>query len=264
MYDNVCKFITEEFTADIATWLLGSPVKLTELSLSELSLEPIRADSLILQDVDSNLVLHLEFQTDPDPEIPFRMADYRLRVYRRFPEKRMRQIVIYLRKTNSKLVRQKTFSLENIKHKFEVIRLWERQPIEFLNPNFVGLLPFAVLSNTKNPQEILNQAAQLIEEIPEKRVQLNLVGTAAILAGLVLKEEVIKTILREDVMRESVIYQEILQTGLQRGIQQGIQQATEQFARTLLQRNMPVEEVASLTGLTIEQVQSLHNTVDNQ
>ncbi|MBD3562420.1 hypothetical protein H6S82_26795 [Planktothrix sp. FACHB-1355] len=65
-------------------------------------------------------------------------------------------------------------------------------------------------------------------------------------------------------MRESVIYQEILQTGLQRGIQQGIQQATEQFARTLLQRNMPVEEVASLTGLTIEQVQSLHNTVDNQ
>ncbi|MCL1470508.1 Rpn family recombination-promoting nuclease/putative transposase [Argonema antarcticum] len=267
MYDNVCKFITEEFTADIATWLLGSPVNLTLLSLSELSLEPIRADSLILQDVDNNLVLHLEFQTDPDPAIPFRMADYRLRVYRRFPQKRMRQIVIYLRKTGSQLVQQTSFVLERTTHSFDVIRLWERQPSEFLNPNCVGLLPFAVLSNTENPQQILNQAAQLIEEIPERRVQINLVGTAAILAGLVLKEEVIKTILREEVMRESVIYQEILRTGFQRGRlegrQEGIQQATEKFARTLLQRNMPVEEVASLTGLTIEQVQSLQNFVDN-
>ncbi len=138
---------------------MGYPVNLTELSLSELSLEPIRADSLILQDIDSNLVLHLEFQTDPDPDIPFRMTDYRLRVYRRFPQKRMRQIVIYLRKTNSQLVHQNSFVLEHTTHLFEVIRLWERQPIEFLNPNCVGLLPFAVLSNTKNPQQVLNQAA---------------------------------------------------------------------------------------------------------
>ena len=64
-------------------------------------------------------------------------------------------------------------------------------------------------------------------------------------------------------MRESVIYQEILQTGLQRGIQQGIQQATEQFARTLLRENMSLEQVARLTGLTIEQVQSLQDAVDN-
>ncbi len=267
MYDNVCKFLTEQFTADIATWLLGSPVKLTQLSPTELSLEPIRADSLILQDVDNNLVLHLEFQTDPDPEIPFRMNDYRLRVYRRFPQRQMRQIVIYLRKTNSELVRQNTFSLERTTHSFDVIRLWERQPSEFLNPNSVGLLPFAVLSNTENPQQILNQAAQLIQEIPEKRVQSNLVGTTAILAGLVLKEEVIKTILREEVMKESVIYQEILRTGFQRGRlegrQEGRQEATEQFARTLLQRNMPVDEVVSLTGLTIEQVQNLQDSVDN-
>ncbi len=48
MYDNICKFIAEEFSEDIASWLLGSPVTLTELSPRELSLEPIRADSLIL------------------------------------------------------------------------------------------------------------------------------------------------------------------------------------------------------------------------
>jgi hypothetical protein len=37
MYDNICKFIAENFKDDLATWLLGSPIKLTELSPTELS-----------------------------------------------------------------------------------------------------------------------------------------------------------------------------------------------------------------------------------
>ena len=62
MFDNLCKFLAENFSEDYATWLLGSPVTLTKLSPTELSLEPIRADSLILEQSD-DLVLHLEFQT---------------------------------------------------------------------------------------------------------------------------------------------------------------------------------------------------------
>ena len=52
MYDNICKFLAETFPNDMATWLLGKSVYLTELSPQELSLEPIRADSLILQQSD--------------------------------------------------------------------------------------------------------------------------------------------------------------------------------------------------------------------
>lgn len=48
-----------------------------------MSIEPIRADALILRQSEE-IVLHIEFQTQPDKNIPFRMTDYRLRVYRRF------------------------------------------------------------------------------------------------------------------------------------------------------------------------------------
>lgn len=48
MFDNICKFLAENFSTDFATWLLEEPISLTELSPSELSLEPIRADALIL------------------------------------------------------------------------------------------------------------------------------------------------------------------------------------------------------------------------
>ena len=47
MYDSICKFIAVQFPEDMARWLLGKPIALTELKPSELSLEPIRADSLI-------------------------------------------------------------------------------------------------------------------------------------------------------------------------------------------------------------------------
>lgn len=58
MFDNICKFLAENFSADFATWLLGESIQLTELSPSELFLEPIRADALILQQSEQ-LVLHL-------------------------------------------------------------------------------------------------------------------------------------------------------------------------------------------------------------
>nr|WP_265579868.1 hypothetical protein [Romeria gracilis] len=41
MFDTVCKFLAETFSADFASWLLGESVTLSKLSPSELSLEPI-------------------------------------------------------------------------------------------------------------------------------------------------------------------------------------------------------------------------------
>jgi predicted transposase YdaD len=60
MYDNTCKFLAETFPSDFASWLLGESIDLTQLSPSELSLEPIRADALILLASDE-VILHIEF-----------------------------------------------------------------------------------------------------------------------------------------------------------------------------------------------------------
>ena len=113
-FDNTCKFIAENFSVDIATWLLGKPIKLTKLEPSEPFAEPIRADAVIFLESE-DLLLHIDFQTNPDPEIGFRMADYRLRGFRRYPQKQMRQIVIYLRPTKSERVYQTCFELPGLR-----------------------------------------------------------------------------------------------------------------------------------------------------
>ena len=240
--------------------MLGSPIKLTELSPTELSNEPIRADSLILLQSDE-LVLHIEFQTDPDKDIPFRVLDYRIRGYRRFPHKKMRQIVIYLRKTESELVNENSFRLENTYHQFDVIRLWEQPTDKFMT--VPGLLPFAVLSQTKDPTMVLTQVAQAVEAITNQQQQKNIAAASSILAGLVLKKDVIRKILRSEIMRESVIYQEILEEGEAKGKAEGKvegkAETTRKLALNLLRIGMNLEQIAEVTELSLEEVQALQS-----
>ena len=46
-------------------------------------------------------------------------------------------------------------------------------------------------------------------------------AATAVFAGLVMEPEMIKTILRSDIMKESAFYQDILQEGRQEGRQEG-------------------------------------------
>lgn len=266
MFDNICKFLAENFRDDLVTWLLGNPVKLTELKPTELSNEPIRADSLILLQSE-DLVLHTEFQTDADETMPFRMLDYRVRVYRRYPQKEMRQVVIYLRPTNSDLVQQNSFRLSKTYHEFEVIRLWEMPTEKFLQ--YQGLLPFAVLSQTNESKIVLSRVAQAIEEITDRNVKSNLTAASAILANLVISEDIIKGILRSDIMQESAIYQEIYHSGELRGVLQGKQEGKQEgklegrletqveIALNLLKKGLTINEIVEITGLSLNLVKRL-------
>jgi predicted transposase/invertase (TIGR01784 family) len=265
MFDPTCKFLAENFSSDFASWLLGEPIALTQLSPTELSLEPIRADALILLGSD-DIILQIEFQTELDPTMAFRMADYRLRVYRRFPNKQMRQVVIYLTPSSSELVYQNVFEIPGTRHEFEVIRLWEQPTQPFLEST--GLLPLAVLTQTPDQAQTLRQVAARVEAIPELRVQSNVAASAGILAGLVLKRDFINQMLRRELMQQSVIYQEwreeLLQEGRQAGWQAGRQEGEQAGEARLILRqlnrrfgSLPSTIEAQVQALTLPQIEAL-------
>ncbi|MEA5554765.1 Rpn family recombination-promoting nuclease/putative transposase [Anabaena cylindrica UHCC 0172] len=260
MYDHICKYLAENFQDDLATWLLGSPVKLTKLSPTELSNEPIHADALILLQSD-NLILHIEFRTDAEKNIPFRMLDYRVRGHRRFPDQEMRQVVIYLRKTDSELVHENSFRLNKTYHEFEVIRLWEQPTEKFMTAP--GLLPFAVLSQTEDPTMVLSQVAQAVEKINDQQQQRDIAAASSILAGLVLNKSVIKKIFRSEMMRESVIYQEILEEGEAKGKAKGKAETTRKLAINLLRIGMNLAQIAEVTELSVKQVRDLQQEIQS-
>jgi predicted transposase YdaD len=139
-----------------------------------------------------------------------------------------------------------------------VIRLWEVPTEQLLTSS--GLFPFAVLSQTDNPEQVLEQVAVKIEEIEENKQKCDVTATTAILAGLVLDKMMIRQLLKEEIMRESVIYQDIQETSEARGIKQGIKQEAvklviRQLNRRIGQISPDLTEKVQL--LSVEQLENL-------
>jgi predicted transposase YdaD len=61
---------------------------------------------------------------------------------------------------------------------------------------------------------------------------------AQVLAGLRFEKELIRAVFREGVMRESVIYQEIVEEGLREGMQKGMQQGLQKEAEAMVLRQL--------------------------
>ena len=140
---------------------------------------------------------------------------------------------------------------------------WEENTPQFFH--HPGLLPFAVLSNTDDPEQVLSQVSRSLETISQKQVQSNLAAATSILAGLVLNRETIKKILRSDIMRESVIYQDILeegeekgrQEGEEKGLKKGKEEKARQIALKMLSAGFPVPEIARFTDLSPDAIEEL-------
>jgi len=285
MYDNTCKFLAENFSTDFASWLLGKAIPLTKIEPSELSLEPIRTDSVIFLE-SSKIVLHIEFQTATDETMAYRMANYWLRLYAKYPNKEIYQVVIYLKQTNSPLAHQTSFRSKQLNHEFNVIRLWE-QPTKIFQ-QYLGLLPLAVLSKTNNPEATLRDVAKQIENITDKRLQSSVAASTAIISGIALDKSIIQRLLRSEIMKESVIYQDILlegkaegraigiaegkavgiaegkAVGVAEGKAEGKAETTRQLVLNMLNSGIALDLVAQITGLTLKQVQKLEKTAGKQ
>lgn len=208
-YDNACKYLAEQYPAEFVRWLLTVQPQDIQVLKTELTLEPIRADAVTFLQT-ANQILHLEFQTEPysQPSIPFRMLDYSVRLKRQY-RCAVVQVVIFLQETTNEVAFTEEYRDDTTIHRYRVVRLWEQDSAPFLaNP---ALLPLAALTRTGSPQALLGQVAERIARISDIEQRQNLTGCAGILAGLRFKEDLIRQFLREDMMRESVIYQDIVQ-----------------------------------------------------
>ncbi|MCC5655181.1 Rpn family recombination-promoting nuclease/putative transposase [Nostoc sp. XA013] len=214
-YDNTAKYLAELYPAEFAKWLL--PDKTTEVTVlkTELSIEPIRADYVTFLQTSSR-ILHIEFQTLPksNPPIPLRVLDYYVRLKRQYNTP-VAQVVIFLQQSSDPIAFTEEYTDEFTSHRYRVIRLWEQDSALFLdNP---ALLPLAPLTRTDSPAALLSQVAQNIAKIPDRDERQNIAGCTEIFAGLRFEKDLIRQFLREDIMQESVIYQDILQKGSKQG-----------------------------------------------
>lgn len=256
-YDNTLKYLVEQDPEPFVQWLLGAASPTVQVLKTELSLEPIRADSVTFLQT-SQQILHLEFQTLPQssPSLPLRMLDYWVRLYRQY-NCEVEQIVLFLKPTTSEAVFVDRFTASRTFHRYRVIRIWEEDPAPLLA--MPSLLPLAVLARTDAPDALLQQVVAQVDMIESINLRQSISACAQLLAGLVFDKEQIHQFFRRDMMEESVIYQEILQEGLQEGLQQGLEAEINLLVRQLTHRLGTVSQELRnrIQDLSIAQLEDL-------
>ncbi|MGG6269274.1 Rpn family recombination-promoting nuclease/putative transposase [Leptolyngbya sp. AN03gr2] len=256
-FDNLCKLLAEKHPDRFAAWILGSTPTSVKILKSELSIEPIRADSVTFFRT-AGRILHLEFQTTwiSDPPMPLRLIDYWVRLYRLYRVPITQAVVVLLPPSENTTI-ETVFEVETTRHEFQVIKLWEQDPTDFLQDPV--LLPFAVFAQAQSSEALLRQVAQQVSEITPNQQRQEVSTYVQLMAGLKYDKNQVRRIFREGMMRESVIYQEILQEGRQEGRQEGEQSAIERVATNMLLKQMTPETIAEITGLTLEQIEQLRS-----
>jgi predicted transposase YdaD len=111
------------------------------------------------------------------------------------------------------------FHVENTRHAYQVICMWEQDPEIFLADE--ALLPLAILAASDRPEQLLSRVAQQVSMIEPREQRQEIATRVQLLAGLKFDKQLIQQFFRGEAMRESVIYQDILQEGRQEGRQEG-------------------------------------------
>jgi len=214
-FDNTCKYLSETYPDRFATWLFGSTPEAIEVLKTELTIEPIRADFVANLPTQQRL-LQIEFQVkgETDPPLPLRMLDYWVRLHRsyRLP---VTQFLVMLKYSSAAAEVESVFQLEGTQHRYNLVRMWEQDPEPLLQDT--ALLPLAVLCAAEDSAQLLGRVAVEVSKIEEPEQQQVISNCTQLLAGLRFKKDLIRQLFSGGIMRESVIYQEILEEGREEG-----------------------------------------------
>jgi len=132
--------------------------------------------------------------------------------------------------------------------------MWEQSPDLFLQDP--ALMPLAVLAAAESPRQLLAQVSQRVDMIEAPGQRQEAAVCSQLLAGLRFNKQLVQRFFREGIMRESVIYQDILREGLEQGKQQ---EGTALTLRLLTRRigAVPPELQERIRSLSIAQLEDL-------
>ena len=101
---------------------------------------------------------------------------------------------------------------------------------------------------------VLEQVVKRIEEIQDPKEQGKIVATTAILAGLVLDKITIRRLLREEIMKESVIYQDIQAEEAANLVHRQLRRRFGEIPQNLSEqiRELPVEQIENLAEALLD------------
>lgn len=229
LWDGVMKRLVRGYAKHFTKWLAVEAVFVRALDI-ELKNQHLFADALleVLLHVQPAL-LHIEFQAYDDPEMEMRLLEYNVLAARQYRHLPVYSYVIYLRQAGriaeSPLVRTFPDGEEIHRFCFRVVKLWEIPAEALLQTGWLGVLPLLTLTAGGKQPEVVTEMIDRLA-VAEK---YDLLAIAEVVGGLAFGAEPELAWFKrrfsmfQDILRESPIYQEIVEQGRDEERRRGLQ-----------------------------------------
>ncbi|EIV99268.1 Rpn family recombination-promoting nuclease/putative transposase [Thermoanaerobacter siderophilus] len=263
-YDITIKDIFSNMADDITAYFLGlTYTKTDELNIEFTKVEKRQSDIVLKCTTEKgDIAVHLEFQSDNDDKMPYRMLRYSLEIMEKY-NLTSYQLVIYMGKNDLKMENKLDYNLgeENIlDYRYKIIDVGTIKFLDITKTDYYdvyALLPIMDRERRKTEGEkYLKECVEAIKNIPiDINKKKDITFKAEILSGLVYSREVIERVFTEvmEMLRieESEAYKMILE--------KGAKEKSLRIAKELLKEGMDINKIAKITELSIEEIKKLMN-----
>ncbi|AST57375.1 transposase [Thermoanaerobacterium thermosaccharolyticum] len=263
-YDITMKNIFSDMADDIMSYFLGLQyTKIDELNIEFARVERRDSDMIFKCTTDKgNVAVHIEFQSENDGKMPYRMLRYSLEIMEKhnlLPY----QIVIYIGKDNANMKNSLNFDFgeqNTLDYKYRIINVGDIKYTDVVGTDYYdlySLLPLMDKNRRKEEGEkYLERCVEAIKDIPlDINKKKDIAFKAEILSGIVFKKEVIEKVFLEVVkmfrIEESETYKMI--------IEKGAKEEKIAIAKKLLKEGMDIDRIAKITELSKEEIKKLMN-----
>jgi predicted transposase YdaD len=243
--DNSLKILIASYSTAFARWLLGqSPERVVPLNV-ELPATAARSDLLFRVTLAGGQIvfLHIELQGRRSPKpVPWRMADYMLRVARRElgtnpparTSARLHSVVIYVGQWAGAGDSGRHEILDadgqpSLSWRYQPTRLWEMDAEELLVLGQPALLALIGQTRIKDTQQVIPELLTRMEQVEDKRERGRILS---LMASLTSNQEVIEMVEKlldplDEYLFELPLQQRVYQRGLTEGRQEGRQEGEQ-------------------------------------
>lgn len=284
--DIISKEIFKRILVDIATYIFKLDLASVELIETEQQRIEDRRNDLTAKVVDSSgqrFILHLEIQNQNQDLMPHRMLRYFSDIAIRYPDETIYQYLLYIGK--EPLTMASGISNADLQYRYKIIDMHTLDYRVFIQQNSADALVLAVLCDFKDMQpravvhEILTRLLALMGQdskgLREYVMMLEVLATNRDLNVDIQQEFEMLEIEVEKLPSYLIGEKRGEERGEKRGEARGEKRGEERgkklgehkkavaVAKQLFQLNMPLEQIAKISGLSIDELQQLKD-VGNQ
>jgi len=207
-----------------------------------------KADFVI--ELEDGSIFHLELQTNPDKNMPLRMLEYYILLKRRYPDRKIRQMVLYVGEGTPRM--ENSISTDNLSFRYELKDVKEISCKELIeSPNLEDKI-LAALCNIEDPENYFNKLFEELLRLPEKEradyirkllTALHYRPKLKVALKRLLEERKMPLTITEEMIKQDPFFQE----GLQRGKLEAQKEAILNLYREL---NLSPEKIAKVLKIS--------------